>query len=235
MQPHGLSPTRVLHPWNFPGKSTGVLPFPSPGDLPDPGTESGSPALQANALPSEPPGKPLQIQVFLNWIISFFSGHHFGCLQWHFQVILASLAWSRLSITSHSSILTLSPDSCTCPHPVYPHTAAGEIPFRFSQASVWCPPCLSIFSLRRETNGFTMFCKALLDISTAPATFPLPYSAPGQSSPCWWSSMPDAHADLWNLNPGCCLRLKKLPHLTCQACFLTSSFIFIQMGFFWLP
>ena len=34
------------------------LPFPSPGDLPDPGIESGFPALQADALTSEPPGKP---------------------------------------------------------------------------------------------------------------------------------------------------------------------------------
>ena len=34
------------------------LPFPSPGDLPDPGIERGSPALQAEALQSEPPGKP---------------------------------------------------------------------------------------------------------------------------------------------------------------------------------
>ena len=32
------------------------LPFPSPGDLPDPGIEPGSPALQADSLPSEPPG-----------------------------------------------------------------------------------------------------------------------------------------------------------------------------------
>jgi len=30
------------------------LPFPSPGDLPDPGIELGSPALQADSLPSEP-------------------------------------------------------------------------------------------------------------------------------------------------------------------------------------
>ena len=36
-----------------------VLPFPSPGDLPDPGIEPGSPALQADALTSEPPGKPV--------------------------------------------------------------------------------------------------------------------------------------------------------------------------------
>ena len=123
---HGLLPTRLLHPWNFPGKSTGVdfhfllqgifwthrlnpglphcrqslyclkvkvkmkslcrvrlfatpwtiahqappsmgfsrqecwsgLPFPSPGDLPHPGIEPRSPALQADALTSEPPGKP---------------------------------------------------------------------------------------------------------------------------------------------------------------------------------
>ena len=34
------------------------LPFPSPGDLPDPGIEPGSPTLQADSLPSEPPGKP---------------------------------------------------------------------------------------------------------------------------------------------------------------------------------
>ena len=37
------------------------VPFPSPGDLPDPGIEPGSPALQADALPSEPPGKPWQL------------------------------------------------------------------------------------------------------------------------------------------------------------------------------
>ena len=30
------------------------LPFPSPGDLPNPGIEPGSPALQTDALPSEP-------------------------------------------------------------------------------------------------------------------------------------------------------------------------------------
>ena len=35
----------------------GGLPFPSPGDLPNPGIEPGSPALQADALPPEPPGK----------------------------------------------------------------------------------------------------------------------------------------------------------------------------------
>ena len=33
------------------------LPFPPPGKLSDPGIEPRSPALQADALPSEPPGK----------------------------------------------------------------------------------------------------------------------------------------------------------------------------------
>ena len=34
------------------------LPLPSPGALPDPGIKPRSPTLQADALPSEPPGKP---------------------------------------------------------------------------------------------------------------------------------------------------------------------------------
>ena len=34
------------------------LPFPSPGDLPDPRIEPVSPALWADSLPHEPPGKP---------------------------------------------------------------------------------------------------------------------------------------------------------------------------------
>ena len=34
------------------------LPFPSPGDLPDPGIEPRFPTLQADALLSDPPGEP---------------------------------------------------------------------------------------------------------------------------------------------------------------------------------
>ena len=37
------------------------LPFPSPGNLPNPGIEPRSSTLQADALPSEPPGKPITI------------------------------------------------------------------------------------------------------------------------------------------------------------------------------
>ena len=34
------------------------VPCPTPVDLPDPGTKCASPALQADSLPTEPPGKP---------------------------------------------------------------------------------------------------------------------------------------------------------------------------------
>ena len=44
------------------------LPFPSPGDLPNPGIEPGSPALQVDALPSELPGsKAKSLLVFILW------------------------------------------------------------------------------------------------------------------------------------------------------------------------
>ena len=48
------------------------LPFPSPEDLPDPGIKPRSPALQADSLPSEPPGKPvLQQRTSTNISTSF--------------------------------------------------------------------------------------------------------------------------------------------------------------------
>ena len=50
------------------------LPFPSPGDIPDPGIEPGSPALQADTLQSEPPGKP-DLSISSNII-----GHHCSVL-----------------------------------------------------------------------------------------------------------------------------------------------------------
>ena len=60
--PHGL-----YNPWNSPGQNTGVGSRSLPGDLPNPGMELGSPALQADSLPAEWPGKPklkLKLQYF---------------------------------------------------------------------------------------------------------------------------------------------------------------------------
>ena len=45
---HGIMQARIL----------GVLPFPSPGDLPNPGIEPTSPALAGKFFTTQPPGKP---------------------------------------------------------------------------------------------------------------------------------------------------------------------------------
>ena len=44
------------------------LPFPSPGDFPNPGIKPGSPALQADALPSELLGKPISVLTTLKCV-----------------------------------------------------------------------------------------------------------------------------------------------------------------------
>ena len=41
------------------------VPFPSPGDLPNSGIEPGSPTFQADALTSEPPGKPILTHIYI--------------------------------------------------------------------------------------------------------------------------------------------------------------------------
>ena len=62
LHPRGLQPTRPLHPWDSPGKSTGVGGhFLLQGNLPNAGTEPTSPvspALAGGLLPAEPPGSP---------------------------------------------------------------------------------------------------------------------------------------------------------------------------------
>ena len=58
------------------------LPFPSPGDLPKLGIEPGSPALRADALPSEPPGK-----LYVKYMTcSVTAGFCFGQMYYHQHV-----------------------------------------------------------------------------------------------------------------------------------------------------
>ena len=55
--PHGLQPTRILGPWGFSRQEYwSMLPCSPPGDLPDPGIEPRSSALQADSLPTDPLG-----------------------------------------------------------------------------------------------------------------------------------------------------------------------------------
>ena len=59
---HGLQPTRLLCPWGFSRQEYWCeLPCPSPGNLPNAGIKPRSPALQADSLPAELPGKPISI------------------------------------------------------------------------------------------------------------------------------------------------------------------------------
>ena len=54
LKPHGLQPTRLLCPWEFPRKNSRVgLPISSPGDLPQLGLESASPTLAGRFFTTE--------------------------------------------------------------------------------------------------------------------------------------------------------------------------------------
>ena len=68
---HDSCSTKVIVKFSRQEYWSGQL-FPSPGDLPNPGIESRSPALQVDSLPAEPPGKPKNTGVgslpLLQWI-----------------------------------------------------------------------------------------------------------------------------------------------------------------------
>ena len=64
LRPFGLWPIRLLYMGFSRQEYWSGLPSPSPGDLPDPEIKPRSPTLQADSLPSEPPGKPR------NWVKS---------------------------------------------------------------------------------------------------------------------------------------------------------------------
>ena len=59
LQSHKLQPSWLLCPWSSPGKNTSVgCHSLLQGIFPDPGIKPRSPALQADSLPAELPGKP---------------------------------------------------------------------------------------------------------------------------------------------------------------------------------
>ena len=63
--PHGLQPAGFLCPWDFPARILEWMPFPSPGELPDPWIELISPALQTNSLPLSHQGRPESLYLFI--------------------------------------------------------------------------------------------------------------------------------------------------------------------------
>ena len=70
---HGVFQARILG-CHSPGKSG--LPFLSSRNLPDPGIEPGSPALQANSLSSESAGEPVLTGILHHFLVSLKEQHY---------------------------------------------------------------------------------------------------------------------------------------------------------------
>ena len=58
------------------------LPFPSPGDLPDPGIEPASPELAGSFFPPKPPGKPVYVIV----CVQIYTNTHYSSLPTRYTV-----------------------------------------------------------------------------------------------------------------------------------------------------
>ena len=72
------------------------LPFPSPGDLPDPGIKLGSPTLQADSLPSESPGKPIYVCICIKYVclsvcMAFWNIFHVATIQFSKYVTVMNI------------------------------------------------------------------------------------------------------------------------------------------------
>ena len=85
------------------------LPFPSPGDLPDPGIKPGSPTPQADSFPSEPPGKPLEVyKILLKGNIKTQGGHiqriPIGVRIFHSLQASRQSCWSEAQGSEHRAL-----------------------------------------------------------------------------------------------------------------------------------
>ena len=83
---HGILQARILS----------RLPFPPPGDLPEPGIKPEAPALQADSLPSEPPGKRI---VFLRYPKYGVDTGTKLCAECAFQLVLFRGSLERVLVT----------------------------------------------------------------------------------------------------------------------------------------
>ena len=95
--PHGPYPTSLLRPRGLSRQDYwSGFPCPLPGDLPNPGIELRSPALQADSLPSEPPGKPMNTgAVSLSLLQGIFPTQESNRYLLHCRQILYLLSYQR--------------------------------------------------------------------------------------------------------------------------------------------
>ena len=120
------------------------LPFPSPGDLPNPGIKPRSPALQADSLLTEPPGPPLlmtfwfQLQPLLIWMT-----HNCPPLPW--------LSYSPFSANQLEWPWSSQPGTSLCSKPVW-----RPIPHNKSQRGQLSAPHTSIL-LSHQPQSLPLF------------------------------------------------------------------------------
>ena len=112
LQPHGLQPTRLLCPWGFSRQEYwSRLPCPPPGDLPNSGIEPRSPTVQADALSSEPPGKPNNTGVgklfLLQGIFLTQEPNGVSCIAGRFFFCL--FVWKRTGKKNFTFLFNISP------------------------------------------------------------------------------------------------------------------------------
>ena len=125
------------------------LPFPSPGDLPNPGIECRSPALWADSLPAEPQGKPKNTGV---GSLSLLQGNlptqelNQGLLHCRWILYQPSYEGSPTEQSSHAkdsgdmkfASLPSSKDYIT--H--LDNSELGEIPNKHTSWHIWGPSCI---------------------------------------------------------------------------------------------
>ena len=103
----------MTSPWNSPGQNTGVGSLSLlQGNLPNPGIEPSSPALQADSLPAEPQGKPKNTRLgSLSLLQGIFLTQELNWRRLHCRQILYQLSYEgspttnlRLMIIVHTHI-----------------------------------------------------------------------------------------------------------------------------------
>ena len=119
----------------------GRLPFPSPGDLPNPGIKPRSPTLQADSLPTEPQGKPRNIGVVsLSLLQGIFQAQESNWGLLLCRQILYKLSYQGSSRTS-PKWLFLRPRlsrSLNSEYISHPHYLGPEAAFEYIQRVSFC-------------------------------------------------------------------------------------------------
>ena len=132
------------------------LPFLSPGNLPDPGIETGSPVLQADPLPTELPGKSLLSKTHVNCFMArddtLCADTISKCMCWERSLVQLSQPWGLLFMIS-SLLSSVHFSHSVVSDSLWPHELQHARPPCLSQtpgvhanshpSSQWCHPAIS--------------------------------------------------------------------------------------------